>query len=332
MAIVCRLLGHQINRRRVVSEGEWFYARCTRCGRQMRRELEGWRPWDGDAPEIAQRQPESRNQNIEILRIIAAFGIVVFHAAAPGAQIGYAGLIAFVALAVMFEAQTETDKSVRTLAVRLLVPWVFWTAIYIAFRMAVLGTPELKGMSLVQSVLYGGHLWFLPFIFVAVLITGRMRKLIGRDKLAIGSAVVVTALLAVAPWWRDLTTSATPPVAQWLHALPAVFIGPALIRKDTTALALAGVVLCAIWQIPGVSIPYAVGVAGIAAALWLPQVRWNVRPVSDAMFGVYLVHILALGVASHLVGGGTLMAAGLAFIASTAGVMILRSRVKPLLG
>lgn len=48
-AIVCSVLGHQPNRRRVWNDGIQFRCACKRCGYPMLRDIEqGWRAFDAE--------------------------------------------------------------------------------------------------------------------------------------------------------------------------------------------------------------------------------------------------------------------------------------------
>jgi hypothetical protein len=262
----------------------------------------------------------ARNQNIELARIFAAFGIVLFHSGASGAELGYSGLIAFTALSTYF-----ASGNFGKLAKRILIPWVFWSVFYLGWRYAADGDPFHLGMNPFQSILYGTHLWYLPFIFVVILVAGSIRS----PLLPLASGVVAFALLAAAPFWRDLQLQLAPPLAQWLHALPAAFLGIACRSRYGMALAAAGLVIGTMWQIAGVSLPYAVGGGVVIAAILLPRIRWNVEAISSCMFGVYLVHIAALGIFNRISGQATLATALLAFLASLIGVLVVRRMIPP---
>lgn len=257
----------------------------------------------------------SRNQNIELVRIAAAFGIVLFHSHAPGGSLGYGGLIAFTVLATYF-----ADAGAAKLARRLLVPWVFWSIFYLGWRFAGDGNPFIEGLSPLSSILYGAHLWFLPFIFLTNLAVSSVRA----DRLSLACALLATAMLAATPWWFDLRLSLAPPFSQFLHALPAALLGVALRTRAGLALSVVALGICFYWQKHGVSVPYAVGGAAAIAAIVLPRVRFNVEQVSSCMLGVYLVHIAALGVFNRITGPGTFVTAALAFIGSLAGVWLVR--------
>jgi surface polysaccharide O-acyltransferase-like enzyme len=261
-----------------------------------------------------------RNQNIELLRIAAAFGIVLFHSGASGAPIGYAGLIAFTVLSTHFAGGNPVK-----LAKRVLIPWVFWTIFYLGWRYAADGSPFHAGLDPISSILYGSHLWFLPFIFVANLMVLQVNS----RHLPMICAVLAFGLLVATPWWRELQLAFDPPVAQYLHALPAALIGVAIRTRAGMAISAIGLVVSALWQVPGISLAYGIGGGLVLAAMLMPRniltaVSGSIESLSACMLGVYLVHIAALGVFNRITGPSTLLTVVLAFVASLAGVWLTR--------
>jgi hypothetical protein len=262
----------------------------------------------------------NRNQNLEIVRIASAFGIVLFHAGAPSAEIGYSGLIAFTVLATYF-AKFRPAK----LASRILLPWAFWSVAYIAFRFVLEGRLFPENMDPIISILYGTHLWFLPFIFVAILFVSAVEVRWLPEICALAALV----LLAATPWWRDFQLSFGPPFAQYFHALAAALIGVGIRTKWGRITSAVGLAICYFWGVEGVSVPYALGGGIVIAALSLPDIKIDVQKVSSNMMGVYLVHGAALLVTFRLFGYGSELAAIAAFVGSLAGVWIARRLFPP---
>jgi len=97
-----------------------------------------------------------RNQAIESLRVVAAFGIVAFHAKVAGAQAFYAGLVVFLFLAPMFEAGPNwlRKRGTGELARTLLLPYAFWYLFYLAANFFV------------------GKPLFVDWVFISVLAAG----------------------------------------------------------------------------------------------------------------------------------------------------------------
>jgi hypothetical protein len=61
-ALLCRILGHKIDRRHVWHDEIDFRTTCRRCGGALLRDLHGWRPFDsvGDADERRLPHPRLR--------------------------------------------------------------------------------------------------------------------------------------------------------------------------------------------------------------------------------------------------------------------------------
>jgi surface polysaccharide O-acyltransferase-like enzyme len=76
--------------------------------------------------------------------------------------------------------------------------------------------------------------------------------------------------------------------------------------------------------VPGVSLPYGLGGFVVLAALLLPRMRYNVESVSVCTFGIYLVHIAALGVFNRITGQGSITTVCSTFVASLIGVWLVR--------
>lgn len=72
-----------------------------------------------------------KRQDIEIIRIICAFGIVWFHTSEIGKDIAYSALSIFIIISMYFSSKT-TLKNITILnrAKRLLIPWMFWFLFY----------------------------------------------------------------------------------------------------------------------------------------------------------------------------------------------------------
>lgn len=255
----------------------------------------------------------NRNQSVEIVRIAAAFGIVVFHSKAPGGEFGYAGLIAFTMLATYFGGSGNLVK-------RLLIPWGAWSVFYVGWRIAATGNPFFDGLGPLASIFYGGHLWFLPFIFVILAVFRQFRS----DKLSVPCAVLGLMFCLAASWWKGAITDLDPPLAQWLQAFPAALFGIAIGSSAGRWITGAALGVAAFWNIPGITIPYLLGAFAVLFALKLPMTRWNVEGISSCMIGVYLVHIAALGVVNRVLEPQTFVTVVVAFFASLAGVWLAR--------
>lgn len=277
-----------------------------------------------------------RLQSVELLRILSAFGIVAYHAQAPYHDIAYSGLIAFLVLSPMLDVYFNWDreKSQVLLARSLLIPWVFWMVIYGVFNL-VQHKPFLTGGWI--GIFYGtsAHLWFLPFMFIALAILGRIKPRFPRT-LFWSSTIIATALFATVSLWRPVSLNWLAPFPQWIHATPAILVGVVLgLTGKMGARSLAALILLAVALIvadiaclPDVGTPYTIGVILAGAAVWYGSIllpsNWNVQPVSACMMGVYLSHVLILRLVSLLTGGNNYVTVSLTFAISLGGVWMAR--------
>lgn len=249
-----------------------------------------------------------RNGTLEYARLLAAFGIVFFHVGAPGAGIGYAALPFFLLLLVVLAfpgAQRQTLFAyLHGRAQRLLMPWLIWSAVYAALKLAevsVTGAPLRSefspGMVLTGPAL---HLWFLPFAFATCLALYPLAQLARRshpESLALLLAGAGVAILLVR---QEL--SLPVPFAQWLYALPTVCAGCALAlvwgRMPAMLGILGGFVIVALLSGAHTGLLQIV-LAGSALILCvlcpLPATAFAQR-AGTLSLGVYLAHPLILSV------------------------------------
>ncbi len=61
MRLICRYVGHKINRQRVWDDGFAFRANCTRCDASLIRDLNGWREFDSEIDANTARKPHPRS-------------------------------------------------------------------------------------------------------------------------------------------------------------------------------------------------------------------------------------------------------------------------------
>jgi surface polysaccharide O-acyltransferase-like enzyme len=256
-------------------------------------------------------------ENWDRLRVIAAVDTVALHLTGSHALFGF-GLPLFlmlsVALGVARPAPAPTRQFIDRRVDRILLPWVFWALVLGATRASLLaagGQPAFDWLEW-PMVLYGPrvHLWFLPFVVVAGLVTHALHRwhrprarrahvLLG----AAGAVLVATLLFPVAPR-ADLEW----PFDQWLFSMPAVPLGYALGRAISVErelprlrlllsgglagfLAIAGLVAL----VDPLSGPYILRFAGgvglLVAATWLPNRADPVtKRVAPLLLGVYVLH------------------------------------------
>lgn len=173
-----------------------------------------------------------RNGFTDLARLAGAFGIVWFHAKGPGGWIGYAALQMFMALLIHHQLSADRGgpfpAAAGARARRLLGPWVVWSAIFAAAKIAdgiVSGTGVAREFA--PWMLFTGpalHLWFLPFAFVAGL--GALALWRGAPKGRAAFLVGLAALALLQAASLGLPSRGWPiPFPQWLQVLPAVGLG-----------------------------------------------------------------------------------------------------------
>ncbi len=255
-----------------------------------------------------------KRPDIELLRLLSAFGIVCFHSGpaeawgAWGIPFAYSGLVVFLVLSMALGGRSGAPDAatVRHRALRLLRPWLVWFGIYAAFNL-VRGLPALPtDHGLTAAILAGPsiHLWYLPFAFVALLTLDLLRAHVPLRTLAGVAFVLTLVLIATAPVWRPVTLILPYPALQWADALaPAlagVFVLGAGLWPRRVALAMAALLVftaAVLAAFEWVGAPYAVG---LAASLFVllrvsgPVATWpvNLGALTDCTFGIYLSHSL----------------------------------------
>ena len=217
--------------------------------------------------------------------------------------------------------------SPTVLAKGILLPWAFWSIAYGVVNLALRGYVFRPDLTPIGAVLYGTgvHLWYLPFIFIVCLLVGRFQGI----KAEWVAAAMALLLFFAAPWWKDIPFLENPPFPQYIHVLPAVLIGLAFRSRAPALAVLVALVTAWVWYVP-VPISYIVGAFAVLAALVIKEMRWNVQPVADCMFGVYLLHPMALTFTNFFLGRESFLGAVVAFLLSLGLTYLARLRIKPI--
>jgi len=250
--------------------------------------------------------------DIEVLRIISAFGIVWFHSGIGiGHEIAYGGLITFLILSTYF-AMISDKGGVLSRVSRLLVPCLIWSAIYAAFGF-LRGVDNFpQNINLVSKILTTPsiHLWFLPFVFVLTFSIDTLKKHITKNTIGIFSALISSFLILTAPIWREF--SFVSPFGQWAHALPAALMGMFLGGADKNNRGLfnmlllivsLSIVFVTILDVKDFGLTYLAGFAPCLIILSPASLLKNnkvILTISSATYGIYLLHVLALFILRHI--------------------------------
>jgi len=265
--------------------------------------------------------PDGRIASIDLLRIVAAIGIIWFHVeGAPYRQIAYAGLPMFLLIffsLITRDSGTTTACFLQRRWNRLLKPWLFWSAVYGLCRLAnVIHTvdwAELWGMLSIGTLFAGTniHLWYLPYAFVSgFLVFAVNRRMRETDHIVTVTTAAITGMLILAACTVAMTGQRLPePLPQWEFGLAAIPLGLAIGRclmipsQNLQRTLLAGIGLAVLVESQilqavnagGTAISYGIGVPLVCAAYCL-ETKGNIVVVTLAplTFGVYLVHPLVM--------------------------------------
>ncbi len=266
--------------------------------------------------------PLERVAGIDLLRIMAAVGIVWFHMpGAPHRGIGYAGLPVF--LLIFFSLVTKQSPARTTVEFvsrrwhRLLKPWLFWSLVYGSCKLAKAAATAdwhpLDEILSVKTLLVGTwiHLWYLPYAFVLGLFIHVLNKRIS----AANHVVVVFTATAVGVVTLAACTAhmagrvVTPPLSEWEFGLATLPLGLAVGRSLAVPsrrtqvwllLMISGATvgvsaLLISLGLRSTSVPYGLAVVLVCLAyLWPVKGNGFLSAVAPLTFGIYLIHPLVL--------------------------------------
>lgn len=307
----------------------------------------------GTAPSVT-----SRSGLLDWLRLFAIVEIVAFHIdqSKPWMFFGFGlpfFLITTIAFSVRKPKADSTRSVLRTRVKRLLVPYLFWSVVYLgvlAARCWDNREPFLDALS--PWMILGGtaiHLWFLPVAFVGGMAAHLAHKALsarcGATPLMVACLLGLMALIVLGPLLPGLRW----PFVQWTFAVPAIFFGYAAGRAMSVAMErrlalLATPILCAVgaalimWNLEqqvAFSARYALAVvaSGLAMVLFVQYDR-VVQFLAPMGYGVYLVHpccIFALHFAERKMGLELAFALKIAIVlALSFSIAWIMLRIKPL--
>ncbi len=293
----------------------------------------------------ASAENTARNASLDMLRLAAAFVIVLFHAGSPGGQVMPAAMAIFAALLGYFARADRSDLPVAARvskrADRLLRPFLVWGAFYAALRVADAWVAQEPALAALVAWLPPqgtmGALWFLPFAFVVSLgVSAACRALpvIATPMVALPLACIVSVL-----WVPMLdATQPDPALAVYLDYVPAVGFGIALsaaagvrarlFLTGATAL-LIGLGLSQAGY--GGTMPLTLGIPLLSCALLLPRPGTRLtRTMADLSMAVYLVHLFVLAVSLRVLPtpmGSLALGLVVCGVSTGLGLVLVRSRL-----
>lgn len=262
-------------------------------------------------------------RSVDLARFLAAFGIVWDHARAPYADVGYLALALFLVLTSFLAmgsfARSDGTKFWFARAQRIAAPWLFWCLVYrLVYEVISHGTPRLLTDPWTLLIGPSIHLWFLPFVMVALITIPTISRLVTTPQLlalACLALVVVSlplglmhAKLAPTAWFMNAGGFAQP-LPQWFFSFPLFLFGALLAAAKRLQLGwmpmlAAAVVSAALWAMAPefASIQMAL-VAVVFEIVWRINIRgsWPTWLAGFA-FGIYLLHPAVMLVAYKLFG------------------------------
>lgn len=251
---------------------------------------------------------------VELLRVVSAFMIVWYHTQVPiGHQFSYAGLVIFIILSIFFNLKFDSfSKQVITAFNRIIVPWLFWFLIY-GIANVLVGKPfvELNG-SVLEAILAGSkiHLWYLPFIFCAIISYLTLMRFMTFKTITIFSGILYIGCVLTINIWREWSLAMGPPIAQYFHAIPAVLLGGVFatykyLEHKQFNMMLLGLLLVtySAISIKGFGVPFMVAIVLVyMSIIKLNNVKFTekILLLSKQTYGIYLVHPIFLFVVSKV--------------------------------
>lgn len=291
---------------------------------------------------------------LDTLRVVAMFEIVSWHAAGYrvlGLGIGLPlFLLILTSLAAREPSREPLGAYARRRATRLLIPWVFWSAVY---GVAGVAAAVAEGTSVAAEfelpmLLYGPetHLWYLPFAWAAGIAVRFLSKVLDRrgplGAVAVGTGLGILCIASSMEFVRQFHPGR--PFLQWWFALPSIPLGLAIGRaaretamaRRLVSMTIVAAALTAMWAMSSefegaaqMPIRYAVVGSLVGLAFALPRTRRApLRRVGELTLGIYLVHPMLLSVLRRIPGsvGWNMDAVSLTVMLASALVVLMLRR------
>lgn len=273
------------------------------------------------ATPIAATKPKYR-RSVDLARFVAAAGIVWDHARAPYADIGYTALSLFLMLTAFLALQSFERSDGRNFwfarAQRIFLPWIVWSVFYRLVDLWVSDEPtRFDLLTNPWTLLIGSsiHLWFLPFVMMALLLIPVISRAI-RTPLALWLACaglvaisVPLSLTTVPIAWITPDMALPEPLPQWFFSLPLFLYGALTaagrrLNMQAVPFATAAVTSAITFAVlPEFASVQMLLTALIFEAVWRTDLRgiWATQ-LARLAFGVYLLHPFFMLVSFKLFG------------------------------
>lgn len=240
--------------------------------------------------------------SIEVLRVISTFFIVVFHTnPIAGKQFFYSGLIYFVLVSIYLNFKTVPKKQYLYIYfTRLILPWFVWCAMYAVGNKYIHGYFYTSDELNILKILRGPktHLWYLPFIFIVLIITTVQLKKFNDLSVYRFSIFMYVLIMVTSIFWRPISLKLPEPLPQYFHIIPAVFASLAITKCVNENFIKTIIVLFSTtffsFGFEGVFVPYFVGLTMFIIVFLYPlnlQTPFKqISFLSKQSMGIYLVH------------------------------------------
>lgn len=284
---------------------------------------------------------KSRHSGIDLLRILAAFGVVLIHVTAPFVTynkgllnsdfwagnvfnaLGRFSVPIFVIVSGFFILKPidSLREFYHKRFARILWPFVCWSVFFLLWAFFFDRTPLSK---IVDNLLWGKpyfHLWFLGMLMGLYAVTpllGDLLKRVGIRRFAFVAIGAFLLAMSIDAW--DTYVKSRPWIGLWWISYVGYFMVGACMRDykgafngrtllvSTIAICYLSIVLftgwlfangCFVWYFYSylsiTSIVGAVAFVNLFRGINVPVKRWMGR-LSDLTFGIYLVHVVPLGI------------------------------------
>lgn len=245
--------------------------------------------------------------DIELFRIIAAFGVVWFHTGLDvWRSVAYGGLIYFIILTSYFATISRHQYVFFGRVKRIIFPYLFWFVFYFLLFFLANKSINPKDHTWLGYIVSSPsiHLWFLPFVFFVLCVIDGIKKLMKNNHkhiYCVSSAIFAVILIVTSPIWRTYTLPS--PLAQYAHVAAAVFIGiflsfshsaPKYIVLTLIVILISSMLWMEYLNQSAMGISYLVGFIPclllLAREYFFAKKSWVIF-VGSMSFGVYLVHM-----------------------------------------
>jgi len=270
---------------------------------------------------------------LRLVRTLAMLSIVGYHVSwQPVFGIAF-GLTSLQVIMCTLAARGTKPRPFLTVArkrgLRLLVPWLAWSAVFVAFELGRALQAGSAPFGFFEDWMWTSgtsfHLWFLPFAFVAALTVNVVHRTLrsAHDELQVALLAATGVALLAATSDIKAWLQPTMPFDLWIDGAPTLAFGLALGRslgsaRRRRAVLVFGVALASLvpwllapsWLVPSeLYARYALAIPVVCAGLLveLPERRW-LTALASMNLGVYLVHMLAIRVTDHVPGVASLEA------------------------